>query len=295
MNTNFNLARYLMTGILLGLLVLPPPSVQAQFGGIVHDPITLSKMLLEWEKELERWKQQMDRYTQMIDKATQQVTSLKGILQTVDEELAKQKSLIRFTANVGQIIRGTYALKQQLQATLFYRIKMIKSIDDRLRNGIFNPDADLTDFENYLKYTIGRSSQDTVAKLDRLARLDAELEGWYRRLQEVEMEIATTNQELTDMNAALKAESKSANPADVQHLNAMINEDTLRMQALENERAILIEKITARLAKYGLKLSDMENFAFQIVATNEAWESLTATHDQMTQIFDEIATGDSNP
>ena len=32
-------------------------------------------------------------------------------------------------------------------------------------------EADLNDLQNYLKFTIGRSAQDTVALLDKLARM----------------------------------------------------------------------------------------------------------------------------
>jgi hypothetical protein len=60
-----------------------------------------------------------------------------------------------------------------------YRIYMLKNIDDRLQAGIFNPEADLNDLEDYLAHH--NPCLDTVAKLDKLARNDSQLESWCGR------------------------------------------------------------------------------------------------------------------
>jgi len=46
----------------------------------------------------------------------------------------------------------------------------------RLRNGIFDPEADKRDFEEYLRYGIGRTAQDTESELERLKRMDNQFE-----------------------------------------------------------------------------------------------------------------------
>ena len=115
-------------------------------------------------EEANRWLETVRHYATMVDKTMQQLTTMQGVLRNVDEQLARNVRLVRFVSSVGQIVRGSYQLKRQLEGMIRYRIAMLKSIDDRLRNGIFNPQQDLNDLENYLKFTIGRSADETVAR-----------------------------------------------------------------------------------------------------------------------------------
>jgi uncharacterized protein YhaN len=50
------------------------------------------------------------------------------------------------------------------------------SIEQRLRNGIFDPEANNRDFAEYLRYGIGRTAQDAEAEFERLKRMDNQLE-----------------------------------------------------------------------------------------------------------------------
>src|SRR5215468_3227996 len=106
--------------------------------------------------------------------------------QAADDLVAKQKNAITTMSNIGRTVRASFKLKDQLEAIVTTRLDMIKRIDDRLRNGIFDPEADLRDLDEYLKSSIGRSSQDTIANRERLARMDNELELWQRELKNKE-------------------------------------------------------------------------------------------------------------
>ena len=161
--TRNHLSRYLVVGLLLGMLLVPAPPVQAQF--TVWDPTNYALQLAKKIEEANRWLETVRHYTTMIDKTVQQLTTMQGVLRNVDEQLARNVRLVRFVSSVGQIVRGSYQLKRQLEGMIRYRIAMLKSIDDRLRNGIFDPQQDLNDLENYLKFTIGRSADETVARL----------------------------------------------------------------------------------------------------------------------------------
>ena len=46
----------------------------------------------------------------------------------------------------------------------------------RLRNGILDPEADRRDFEEYLRYGIGRTARDTESELERLKKIDNQFE-----------------------------------------------------------------------------------------------------------------------
>ncbi len=174
----------------------------------------------------------------------------------------------------------------------------MKNIDDRLRNGIFNPEADLNDLENYFKYTIGRSAQDTVARLDKQARNDSQLESWCVRLEQVRNELIIAQKTLTQAMEQLEAESSKpdADKSNVNHLNEVILQQQSLIVALKKEHADLQDKITERMARYGLRLQDMENFAFSIITVNDAWTSLQQTKDQIERtLMDLIVNAQRQP
>src|SRR5215207_6756675 len=139
----------------------------------------------------------------MYDKAVQQWTTMRGILRTVDETLAKHKEIALLTMDVGEIIRGSFRLKRELEAMVRYRIRALKSIDDRLTRGIFDPDADLRDFEEYLQYSVGRSSRQTVRQMVRTASKDQQLATWMDEKAKLEKDLAEASQTLKEYEKLL--------------------------------------------------------------------------------------------
>jgi chromosome segregation ATPase len=283
-----HLLRYLVVGLLLGLLMMPAPPVQAQF--TVWDP---TNYFLQVEKKIEeanRWLETIRHYATMVDKTVQQLTTMQGVLRNVDEQLARNVRLVRFVSSVGQIVRGSYQLKRQLEGMIRYRIAMLKSIDDRLRNGIFDPEQDLNDLENYLKFTIGRSADETVARLDKLARNDSQLESWCVRRTQIQKDLAVARTTLNQAEEQLEAERNKpdVDQSNVAHLNDVILQQQKLIAELEKEHADLQDKITERAAKYGLRLQDMENFAFSIMTVNDGWLTLQQTKDQIEQTLTDL-------
>ena len=190
----------------------------------------------------------------------------------------------------GKIVRGSFLLERQLETMIRYRISMLKSIDDRLRAGIFNPEADLNDLENYLKYTIGRSAQDTVAKLDKQSRNDSQLESWCIRRAQIQEKLAIARDVRDKAQMQLEAEKNKPDPdqANMAHLNDVILQQWSVIVDLEKEHAELQDKITERAAKYGLRLQDMENFAFSIITVNNGWSSLQQTKEQIERTLNDL-------
>lgn len=283
-----HLSRYLVVGLLLGMLVVPAPPAQAQF--TVWDPTNYALQLAKKIEEANRWLETVRHYTTMIDKTVQQLTTMQGVLRNVDEQLARNVRLVRFVSSVGQIVRGSYQLKRQLEGMIRYRIAMLKSIDDRLRNGIFDPQQDLNDLENYLKFTIGRSADETVARLDKLARNDSQLESWCVRRTQVQKDLAVARETLKQAEQQLEAEKNKpdADQSNVAHLNDVILQQQKLISELEKEHADLQGKITERAAKYGLRLQDMENFAFSIMTVNDGWLTLQQTKDQIERTLTDL-------
>jgi len=283
-----HLSRYAIVGLLLGLLLVPALPVQAQF--TVWDPTNYALQLAKKIEEANRWLETIRHYATMVDKTIQQLTTMQGILRNVDEQLARNVRLVRFISNVGQIVRGSFQLKRQLEGMIRYRIAMLKAIDDRLRNGIFDPERDLQDLENYLKFTIGRSADQTVARLDKLARNDSQLESWCIRRTQVQKDLAITRGVLKQAEQQLEAEKNKSDvdQSSVAHLNDVILRQQQLIAELEKEHAELQDKITERVAKYGLRLQDMENFAFSIMAATDGWLSLQETKDQIERTLTDL-------
>src|SRR5437868_668009 len=141
------------------------PTAHAQF--VVYDQAAFTQHLQEYIKEAERWVETVNHYTTMVENAVKQVTTLGGILTLIDRTVARDDSIFASFANLGRSIRGVFTLKRQIEALVVRNIRSLKNIDDRLKAGIFNPQADLADLEDYLKSSIGRASQDRAATLER--------------------------------------------------------------------------------------------------------------------------------
>src|SRR5215813_6191321 len=139
---NKSLLYQLALGLLAGILIMPPPIAYAQW--TVFDP---SQYVLQVSKKVEEANRWLQHYTNLV----QQLTTLSGVLEKTDELLSKQKNAITTMSNIGRTIRGAYQLKNQVEAIVTTRLKWLKSIDDRLRNGIFDTDADMRDFDEYLR------------------------------------------------------------------------------------------------------------------------------------------------
>jgi chromosome segregation ATPase len=283
-----NFSLHLGIGLLIGLLIVPAPPVQAQW--TVFDPTQYALQMQKKIEEATRWLETVKQYATMVDKTVQQLSTMQGVLRTVEEQVARNTKLVRLISSVGQIVRGSYQLERQLEGMIRYRINMLKSIDDRLRAGIFNPEADLNDLENYLKYTIGRSAQDTVAKLDKQARNDSQLESWCLRRAQIQEKLAIARDIRDKAQVQLETEKNKPDPdqANMAHLNDVILQQWSRIAELEQEHAQLQDKITERAAKYGLRLQDMENFAFSIITVNNGWSSLQHTKDQIEQTLNNL-------
>jgi hypothetical protein len=283
-----DVSRYAIVGLLLGMLIVPATPVQAQW--TVWDPTNYSLQLAKKVEEANRWLETVRHYTTMVDKTIQQLTTMQGVLRNVDEQLARNVRLVRFISNVGQIVRGSYQLKRQLEGMIRYRIAMLKGIDDRLRNGIFDPEQDLKDLENYLKFTIGRSADQTVARLDKLARNDSQLESWCIRRTQVQKDLVVAREVLKQTEQQLEIEKTKADvdQSNLAHLNDVILQQQQLIAELEKEHLELQDKITDRAAKYGLRLQDMENFAFSIMAATDGWLSLQQTKDQIERTLTDL-------
>lgn len=272
-----------LSSVLIGIDVRP---VSAQW--TVYDP---SQYFLQLEKKIEeaaRWVETINHYISMYEKAVQQyekmvesVTNLRGILDKVDEQVMRHKRLITTYATLGRLIRGTFELKKRIEATITSQIHSVVNIARRLKNGIFDMDANKRDLDDFLRHSIGRSADAHMANLERLAKLDSELERMLFDRENILLDLAKLYEErekIADETRAISV-NPSANQDGVQSLIDQMLAVNLRITTVEGQLRELEAKIQAKFVHYGLKIEQMTEFGKEIRRTTEMMTGITRASD----------------
>ncbi|HJP90921.1 MAG TPA: hypothetical protein VJ875_03135 [Pyrinomonadaceae bacterium] len=294
-----SLIKQLLLGLLLGIFLVPPQPAQAQW--TVFDPTSYAAQIEEMAREVDRWMSTIQHYTAMYDKAVQQVTSLGGILTVVDKQLARNKELVASVASIGQTVRHIYQLKRQIENMVQCRIRAIQQLDSRLKAGIFNPQQDLQDLEEYLRNSIGRASQDTLANLERLANMDNEFERMRYELQNAYGRLAEAQAVLKQYEEMLTTEM--AKPDNERHslalIQTQISNTKLQIEQIKAQITDLTEKLAAKTKQYGIELQTRGQYGQQVHQTNKAWESTIPVRkeilDQIDKTFEPDEGIDDDP
>ena len=217
---------------------------------------------------------------------------MKGVLAQADKLVLHNDHLTRTMAQIGQTVRDVFALKRAMETMVISRLNMIKSIKTRLMSGIFDPEADLRDFEDYLRNSIGRTEQDKIPTMNRIAMFDATLARLYHDLQTAEARQAGAAQEMKQAKDKLDAELTKPQTEQCAHC---ISDLKLEIATCEKMIADLDAQITnlstqieERVKLYNLTMEERVRITNRVKATDEAWDNLTIVKDN---IFDAIERG----
>lgn len=281
--------KHLTLGALVGI-ILAPSTAQAQW--TVFDPAQYSLQIERQIEEANRWLERVKHYSEEINKLAEQLSTLKGVLGQAEKLVLHNNNLTRTMAQIGQTVRDVFALKRAIETMVISRLNMIKSIKTRLMTGIFDPDADLRDFEDYLRNSIGRQEQDKIATLNRIAMFDATLARLYHDLQTAQARQAATAQQMKQAKDKLDAEL--AKPQTEQCANCIsdlkgeIASCEKMIADLDTQITNLSTQIEDRVKLYNLTMEERVRIANRVRATDEAWNSLNIVKDS---IFDAIQRG----
>lgn len=296
------LFKQITLGLLLALLIMPAQPAQAQwavYDGANH-ATQLQRMaqdLAHWAETVQHYAQEIQHYQQMFDKAVQQVTSLNGILTTVDETLARNKALIGTISSVGRTIRNMYQLEQQIYGMVTSRIRAVQSVWTRMKEGIFDPTQNLRDLEEYLKYSIGKPSEERVARIELLANQDAEFEQ-YMYLRELAYgRLANAEKKLKELEAQLAAEMSKpeAGRHGVSELNSQIADAKALAETIRAQINELTEKINEKMIKYGVVINRHVNFGQRVQQDTAAWAEMTRVNEEVLGALDEAFDPETEP
>lgn len=273
----------LLSSILIGIDVRP---VQAQW--TVFDPSQYALQVAKKIEEAARWVETINHYIQMYENAVKQyqkmvesVTNLRGILDKVDEQIMRHKQLITTYATLGRLIRGTFELKKRIEATITSQIQSVVNIARRLKNGLFDMEANKRDLDDFLRHSIGRSADAELANLERLAKLDSELERMLFDRENMLLDLAKLYEErekIADATRAISA-NPDANQDGVQSLIDQMLAVNLRITTVEGQLRELEAKIQAKFIAYGLKIEQMTEFGKEIRRTTEMMTGITRASD----------------
>ena len=270
-------------GLLIGIFIMPPSLAHAQW--TVFDPSQYALQVSKKVEEANRW---LQHYTNLV----QQLTTLSGVLKAADDLVAKQKNAITMMSNIGRTVRASFQLKDQLEAIVTTRLDMIKRIDDRLRNGIFDPEADLRDLDEYLKNSIGRSSQDIIANRERLVRMDNQLELWQRELKNKEFKKSWAEGKQKETRSKLKTQEEAPEEQRCAPCIASLTQELASYEILigqlESEITDLRCQIENRVKQYNIQMEERVKFGEQVQSMNEAWSRFNNSLDELQQALSKV-------
>jgi chromosome segregation ATPase len=283
------LVKCLLLGVLIGDF-MSPPTVNAQF--TVFDPAQYALQIERQIEEANRWLERVKQYSEQINKLAQQLSTMKGILGEAEKLVLHNNNLTRTMAQIGQTVRDVFALKRAIESMVISRLSMIKSIKTRLMSGIFDPEADLRDFEDYLRNSIGRQSQDKIATMNRIAMFDATLARLYHDLQTAQARQAATAQQMKLAKDKLDTELAKAQADQCAHCISDLKVEIAACEKmivdLDAQITNLSTQIEDRVKRYNLTMEERVRIANRVKATDEAWSSLNIVKDS---IFDAIQRG----
>ena len=281
--------KQLIIGVLIGI-ILAPSTTHAQW--TVFDPAQYSLQIERQIEEANRWLERVKHYSEQINKLAEQLSTLKGVLGQAEKLVLHNNNLTRTMAQIGQTVRDVFALKRAIETMVISRLNMIKSIKTRLMTGIFDPDADLRDFEDYLRNSIGRQGQDKIATLNRIAMFDATLARLYHDLQTAQARQAATAQQMKHAKDKLDAELAKPQTEQcascISDLKVEIASCEKMIADLDTQITNLSTQIEDRVKLYNLTMEERVRIANRVRATDEAWNSLNIVKDS---IFDAIQRG----
>ena len=274
--------KHVLLGMLIGIL-LTPSTAQAQF--TVFDPAQYSLQIERQIEEANRWLERVRQYSEEINKLAEQLSTMKGVLGQAEKLVLHNDNLTRTMAQIGKTVRDVFDLKRAIETMVISRLNMIKSMKTRLMSGIFDPEADLRDFEDYLRNSIGRQEEDKIATMNRIAMFDATLARLYHDLQTAQAKQAGAADQMKQAKDKLEAELAKPQTDQCAHcisdLKLEIASCEKMIADLDTQITNLSTQIEDRVKRYNLTMDERVRIANQVKATDEAWSNLNLVKDSI--------------
>src|SRR5215469_9737029 len=275
------------------LTTMPVPARAQIFGGVVFDPTNYALQVEKKVEEAARWVQTIDHYLRMYENAVRQLTTLTGVLKTAEQHLGFDRQMLTTISSIGQTIRTSFRIKRLVEGLVVGQATAFKEIDERLRNGIFDPAADRRDLEDYLRNGIGRTSQDALANMERLEKMDntiARANYDIKRLSNNRAEAEAHIKQMQDQLESLKnCEECTQKDREIAALSVQIFQANQQMEQTNAEMARLRQEITKRTEAIAEREEARLRFGSQVTTLIDGWKKLG---EAKQQVWDKLHNND---
>ena len=256
----------------------PLPTKAQIFGGIVHDPVNYALQVEKRVEEAARWVQTLDHYIRIYENAVRQLTTLTGVLKTAEQHLGFDKDMLTTISSIGKTIRTSFRVKRLVEGLVVGQVRALKEIDDRLRAGIFDPEADRRDLEEYLKNGIGRTSQDALANMERLEKMDNAIARAHYDIKRLSNNRAEAEEHLKQMQEQLEAlkncETCTEKDREIQALSVQIFQASQQQEQTNAQIEQLRQEITKRTEAIAEREEARLRFGSQVTTLIDGWRKL---------------------
>jgi hypothetical protein len=256
----------------------PLPTKAQIFGGIVHDPVNYALQVEKRVEEAARWVQTLDHYIRIYENAVRQLTTLTGVLKTAEQHLGFDKEMLTTISSIGKTIRTSFRVKRLVEGLVVGQVRALKEIDDRLRAGIFDPEADRRDLEEYLKNGIGRTSQDALANMERLEKMDNTIARAHYDIKRLSNNRAEAEEHIKQMQEQLEAlkncETCTEKDREIQALSVQIFQASQQQEQTNAQIEQLRQEITKRTEAVAEREEARLRFGSQVTTLIDGWRKL---------------------
>ncbi|MCG3144647.1 MAG: hypothetical protein HONDAALG_02098 [Gammaproteobacteria bacterium] len=173
----------------------------------------------------------------------------------------------------------SFRVKNQLVNLVTGAARAVMNIEQRLRNGIFDPEANKRDFAEYLRYGIGRTAQDAESEVERLKRMDNQLERIIydhqresEQLAQLHAYVATKKEELERLKNCDDCTDKDRDMERLSFEIAKMEEKAARSEA---EVSRLFDHKAKRAEEIYRIEEERTRFGRTIITMNKAWRGIT--------------------
>src|SRR5215831_7217148 len=264
--------------VVLVLTTMPVPARAQIFGGVVFDPTNYTLQVEKRVEEAARWVQTIDHYARIYENAVRQLTTLMGVLKTAEQHLGFSRQMLTTISSIGQTIRTSFRIKRLVEGLVVGQATALKEIDERLRNGIFDPEADRRDLEDYLRNGIGRTSQDALANMERLEKMDntiARANYDIKRLSNNRAEAEVHIKAMQDAVEQLKnCEECTEKDREIQALAVQIFQASQQQEQTNAQIEQLRQEITKRTEAIAEREEARLRFGSQVSTLIDGWKKL---------------------
>ncbi len=157
-------------------------------------------------------------------------------------------------------------------------------------------DANKRDLDDFLRFSIGRSADAEMANLERLAKLDSELERMLFDRENILLDLAKLYEErerIADETRVIQT-NLPANQDGVQSLIDQMLAVNLRITTVEGQLRELEAKIQAKFVAYGLKIERMTDFGNEIRKSTEMMTGITRSSDDFMRELEKYEIWDED-